>query len=87
MRGEDWQKVAEKLDLQIKAGQWPKATLGELDSQVYNGNPEQLGRRLLLRGASVPGVLCPARGRGWRLHAAASAASAAAAAELAEAAP
>ena len=49
VRGEDWQKVAEKLDRQIKAGQWPKPTLGELDSEVYNGNPERLGKNLKKR--------------------------------------
>ena len=49
VRGESWQEVAEKLDLQIKAGQWPKATLGELDSEVYNGNPERLGKNLKKR--------------------------------------
>ena len=55
VRGEDWQKVAEKLDLQIKAGQWPAPTLGELDSEVYNGNLERLGKNLKKRAETDHG--------------------------------
>ena len=49
VKGESWRVAADKLALQIKAGQWPKATLGELDPQVFNNNPKRLAEKLNAR--------------------------------------